>query len=182
MFRFSLAALLLVVSFTAVGCASLIYANEMWRQVIVTLTVVALLTATLIAVVQHDRVRAFAVGFAIVGWVYLILAFTPLVDVRDHLLTTRSLNLLGKAIGQITLNDFDAYVLDLSTVGSGQPYLPGVYTATTSSGQFRLMSRPQPALQSDFFVIGHSLWTLLLAVIGGLLGRGLSNRMNKSKH
>ena len=56
----------------AVGCAALINANETWRQSMVTLTVAALMIATVAGAV--DRSRSFAIGFAVAGWIYFTAA------------------------------------------------------------------------------------------------------------
>ncbi len=71
--KFSLAALLLLILLVAVGCAALVDANDTWRQTTVTLALSVLLIATLAATV--NRSRAFALGFAVAGWIYLLLAF-----------------------------------------------------------------------------------------------------------
>ncbi len=75
--KFSLASLLFLVLIAALGCAALVNANDTWRQSMVTLVLSVLLIATLAATV--NRSRAFALGFAVAGWIYLLLVFVPVI-------------------------------------------------------------------------------------------------------
>ena len=99
MFRFSLAALLAIVTMAAVGCAALVEATDVWRQATLTLTVLILLTAALVALVGRGQ-RGAAVGFALFGWSYLVLAFVSGLGLRDDLLTDKSITWLFEAIHQ----------------------------------------------------------------------------------
>ena len=60
----------------------------------VTLTVAALMIATVAGAV--DRSRSFAIGFAVAigSWIYFILAFVPTFDLRDDLITDRAVGWL----------------------------------------------------------------------------------------
>jgi hypothetical protein len=91
MFRFSLAALLGLVSFAALGCAALVNATDLWRQTILTLTVCLLLTATLAAIIWRGERRNVAIGSAVFGWAYILLMFVSALGLRDDLLTDKSL-------------------------------------------------------------------------------------------
>ena len=84
MLRFSLLTLLCVVSIAALGSAALANPNEIWRLVVFNVTLVTLLAAALTAVVKR---RPFAVGFAVVGWIYFALAFIDDGSVRQHMVT-----------------------------------------------------------------------------------------------
>ena len=88
MLRFSLLTLLGVVLVAGIGSAALANPNDTWRQVVVTGTVVALLVAILFAVSKRPMSR-FALGFAVTGWLYLVLTFSGVLRVREHLLTER---------------------------------------------------------------------------------------------
>lgn len=182
MFRFSLGALFLVVSFVALGCASLIYANDTWRQVVVTLAIVCVVTATIAAIVGRERGQPFAVGFAIIGWVYLILAFTPVLDVRDHLLTTRALIWLDKSTsGGMAVNNGNLYgnlFVDVDSDGAQDLVWSTGSTGRNTLGLYRIVSNPRRLLPENFLVIGHALWTIGLASLGGLLASFLSNHLN----
>ncbi len=67
-FRFSIASLLVVVLYVAVGFAALRESNEIWDSGLFTLTLAALLISILLAVHRTESRRAFWLGFALFGW------------------------------------------------------------------------------------------------------------------
>jgi len=91
--RFSIASLLLVVLFVAVGFAALRESNETWNSGDFTLTLAALLISILLAIHRTESRRAFWIGFALFGWIYLGLSLVPSIEYR--LLTTKGACLPG---------------------------------------------------------------------------------------
>src|SRR5271157_2220571 len=87
--RFSIASLLLVVLFVAVGFAALRESNETWTSGVFTLTLAALLISILLAVHRTESRRAFWIGFALFGWTYLGLSLVP--SIESGLMTTKAL-------------------------------------------------------------------------------------------
>ncbi|MCL4853931.1 MAG: hypothetical protein KJZ78_21435 [Bryobacteraceae bacterium] len=77
MLQSSLRTLLLSAILVAIGCAALVHPTEAWRQVIVTITVLAIMLSTLVVIFRQDTVRIAAGGCAVMGWLYFLLAFTP---------------------------------------------------------------------------------------------------------
>src|SRR5271166_4360934 len=75
--RFSIASLLLVVLFVAAGFAALRESNETWNSGVFTLTLAALLISILLAIHRTESRRAFWIGFALFGWIYLGLSLVP---------------------------------------------------------------------------------------------------------
>ncbi len=71
--RFSLKQLLLATALVAVGCVALRNANTTWVGAMVGLTWIALAASLLLAVYRDGQLRAFWVGFAVAGWLYLVL-------------------------------------------------------------------------------------------------------------
>src|SRR5208283_4800753 len=94
--RFSIASLLLVVLFVAVGFAALRESNETWESGIFTLTLAALLISILLAIHRTESRRAFWIGFALFGWIYLGLSLVPSIEYR--LLTTKGLAYLDSKV------------------------------------------------------------------------------------
>ena len=94
--RFSIASLLLVVLFVAVGFAALRESNETWNSGVFTLTLAALLISILLAVHRTESRRAFWIGFALFGWIYLGLSLVPSIEYR--LLTTKGLAYLDSKV------------------------------------------------------------------------------------
>jgi hypothetical protein len=168
MLRFSLSALLTVVFLVALGCAALLYPNEIWRRVLVTLALGSLLFATVLAVVRRDRPPVFAVGFAITGWIYLLLVFNSVVSIQDHLLTTQSIHWLRRMMHEEDPNANAGYVLLNSGPWQQFAFNSGgaqsIYTSTLAP-----MLANSPSIEPSFAVIGQSLWTLILACLGGFV-------------
>jgi hypothetical protein len=98
-FRFTIAGLLTVVVFVAVGFAALREATDFWDSATFTLTVAALLVSILLAVHRARTKRAFWLGFAVFGSAYLVLTLLPSTEPR--LLTTRAMDYLGVGSQQL---------------------------------------------------------------------------------
>ena len=71
-FQFSIKALLGLTVLVALGCAALVNVSEWWASVLIEATVAMLLVAVLLSIFRRGRGRAFWIGFAVVGWVYLL--------------------------------------------------------------------------------------------------------------
>src|SRR5262245_1390595 len=99
MLRFSLLTLLVAVLLISVACAAVASGSDLWAWIVVTATVLALLIATVGALYLPGKRRAFAGGFAICGWGYLLLVQGPWsASVTPRLLTTVALNHLQSAL------------------------------------------------------------------------------------
>jgi hypothetical protein len=175
MIRFSLASLFGVVVIAGVGCAALSYANDLWRQIVVTLAVMLLLFSTLAAVLWQRHSRAFAMGFAVSGWLYLLLAFSPTLALRDDLLTDNAVACLYEKIHEEEV---------------GQYYRPdstfGPYGRTIASGTFQririwdISGASSSSNFLDFADIGHVLWALIVGGVGGLTASFLWTRQQRA--
>jgi hypothetical protein len=189
-FQFSIKALLGLTVFVALGCAALLNASEWWASAACTVTLAVLLIAVLASIFRWGPRRAFWLGFAIVGWAYVLLTFWPAPDpslvCQRHLLTTK-------------LTDWAYYkVLPLVRTPPKEPApLPpiipppagGYYggpvgynvrnqsTVTlTAVPPAAPASAPPPAFypdHTDFLTVAEWLWALVLAMLGGLLARFL---------
>ncbi len=161
--RFSIAALMGIVVVCAVGIAALRYASELWENILFTLTLGLLAFALLGAIYRRGPRRAFWVGFALIGWGYLLLGFGPWCaeQVRPHLITTWLVDRLYPSIApsEVIGVDFDFKVATSSTP-SQKGLSPHVYLLATNS-------------REPFQRIGQCLWALLLAFVGGRIARRL---------
>lgn len=179
MLRFSLFTLLAAILVISLGCAALVNASELWAEVVVTATVLGLLVATIRAIYLSERSRAFAGGFAIVGWAYLLLVQGPwLESVRPRLLTTVAVNRLQPLLDKDTVNNDASVGLALAWLARQQN------TAATGSWNFpypltALRSSASPSSTSAFEEIGQCLWTILLACLGGFIARWFGGRRQK---
>jgi len=184
MLRFSLLTLLGVVLVAAIGSAALANPTNTWRQVIVTGTVVILLITTSAAVVKRPGLP-FARGFAATGWLYFLLVFGSNFRLQDHLLTDVSVDRLYALIsddvgatspaGYEGSYGYDSDYGEYSSGGGGSMY------SSTMGGGYPGSGPPKKPNKPNFAAIGRSLWTLILATIGGLFASWLGRRRDTGK-
>ena len=74
--RVTIAGLLALIAACAVGAAALKNPTVLWAQFMLTLALTSLLFATLAAIVGRTE-RSFAIGFAVIGWSYMLLSLGP---------------------------------------------------------------------------------------------------------
>ena len=90
--RFSLKQLLLATALVAVGCVALRNANTTWVAAMFGLAWMVLVASVLLVVFRDGERRSFWVGFAVLGWSYLLfptLGFLGMGQQFDALITTR---------------------------------------------------------------------------------------------
>jgi hypothetical protein len=80
--QFSIQTLLAVVLFVCLSCAALRARTELWDSGLFAGMLGSLLVATLLAAHRVGRKRAFWIGFALFGWVYLGLSLVPPIESR----------------------------------------------------------------------------------------------------
>jgi hypothetical protein len=182
--RFNIASLVVVILVVGVSFAALKEANDPWDSGIFTVSIGVLLTTVVLGIHRNGAKRAFWIGFALFGWIYLALTFFPSIEPR--LLTTQALAYLdskvpGRSPGVFTIR--------LTGTGSGATgnqvqnvafSIDGKQLATANQGEVRIWDVASGRLVGGFggttenFVrIGHSLLTMLTAWFGGLLSRRL---------
>jgi hypothetical protein len=187
--RFNIASLLGVILFLGVGFAALKESNDLWDSGLFTLTTGVLLVSTLLAVYRRKARRAFWIGFALLGWGYLALSVVPAIESR--LLTSKGLAYLDS---KVPGRPSPVYSVVLTTTGSGGPgnqiqnissqnialTINGTTTTTSSQGVLKLWDATTGKLLSgwsgtteNFVRIGHSLFALVAAWLGGHLSRRL---------
>lgn len=190
MLRFSLLSLFGAVLVVSIGCGALVSASDAWTRVVVTATVVALLVATVGAFYLPVRSRAFAGGFALCGWDYLLVAQGPWFEsLKPQLATTLALNHLAAVMHA---NDGVNGIVVQPTTSIWTPQGIATTTINVTSGMMPAGGSgivyatptvfPTPVINShgNFQQIGQLLWTLLLAFGGGILAAVFANR--KSNH
>jgi len=155
-FRFSLATLLLVLTWTAVVCVGLTIPNRLWSAVVAAISIFSLMTAILAAVYSSGHSRAFAIGFAVFGVCYLL-----------------------------WLNRMESYSPQLSRPLGEESFKlvhQARWTAVLPWG-LPQSDRVQALMQSrDRFVeIAQSASLMVVAVLGGYLGRYLSVNARNGK-
>ena len=174
--KFSLASLLFLVLIAALGCAALVNANDTWRQSMVTLVLSVLLITTLAAAV--NRSRAFALGFAVAGWIYLVLAFVPIFDLRDDLVTDKAVRWLYTAIHdeEATEHNYIRSIVSFSPDGSRK--VTGRLYNTVKIWNVPTGAEVDTVNFHNFADIGHGLWVLIIACLGGAVAGFLDRKNN----
>jgi hypothetical protein len=203
--RVSIAGILVWVALLGVGFAALRNPSLLWSNALFSVALGTLTLAVLAAVYRRGRSRAYWVGFATCGWVYLLLALGPANEslVSPYLVTTAILDVL-----------FEQVIPQPPAPGAPPPtVIPPVPTASAVKGQTwggnvavmpavfggfggvaaapfespwhawstpdrELNMNPSPNLggisvfsPEPFRRIGHSLFCLLIALLGGLVTR-----------
>jgi hypothetical protein len=156
--RFTLPAMFVAVAFAAVGCAAMVNPSYLWASGIWTATM-AVLAGSLVGCFSGTRTaRAFCAGFALYGCGHMLLFFAPWFD--DHtgelLFTRQAVDYVGGKLGHKVAQHVS---------------MPGIWHNLKHAESGQSASYNYLA----YVVIGQSLMTLVVALVGGLLGRCLSN-------
>ena len=190
-FRFHLGTLVILVLLSGVGFAALRESNGTWDSVVFSITIGALLLSVLLAIHRRESRRAFWIGFALFGGIFL--GFTLVPSIESRLITTKGLAYLESRVprsisGGFADIDFDSDGrTDLFVTNNSLPN--ALYYVNKGNGTFQDVT---PAAGSklcisniilgtsltgssgtteNFVRIGHSLLALIAAFLGGLISR-----------
>ncbi len=194
--RVSIAGLMAVVLFCGIGIAAVRSASPLWAGVVVTATLGVMASAILGAIFRQGERRAFWVGFALFGWGYLTLAFGPwfatevkpllatsigidALHARLHPMSSWTTDLVISGTGGVPSNVWPAIAAPIQVQGnvqvngSGALMLPGSNLSSTQpNGLYTWLITGAPPVgpnQEEFRRIGHCLFALLAAVVGGII-------------
>lgn len=173
--RFSLRTMFVAFTVVALSTAGLLYANAAWAAFFYTAAFALLLTGLVGAVVRRGATRPYWIGFTILGGGYFLLAL-----VNENFLAR--FTDVRQSIGQeprLATSQFllwvEPYIHSNRELPNRSPTFP-TRMSFTGSGLTLIPSSP-----SDYFVeVGHSILTLLLALLGGWIGLIMSNRNQSS--
>jgi hypothetical protein len=156
--RFSLKTVLGVVTLAAVGCAALANPTELWASVVFSATLLVFFCATVAAFS-----RRAAIPFAVFGWGYLALILWPgsETNILPNLVTSKLLVYVEEL----------HHIEDAVMISAGDN--PFAYWST--GPEFRTDWEGSP-----FIRIGHSLFALSFATVGGMVAGWLSSRRDRS--
>ena len=135
--------------------------SDLWERVF-TLTLAALLISILLAIHRTEKRRAFWLGFALFGSIYLGLSLVP--SIESRLITTKTLAYLDS---KVPGRSFQVKSIAFSPQGNR--------IATAGQGQVRLWDSIE-----NFVRIGHSLFALLAGWLGGQLSRRLCHAARRA--
>ena len=190
--RFSIRHLLLWTAAIALGCVALRSATSGWVATMLGLTTLVLAAAVLLAVFRQAADRAHWIGFALFGWLYLLLLmfgwsgsssdlsswenpFRPynLATAKFSAWCYDKLYAQDPQIQYTTyggMSGFGGGGPGGPTMGMGMPGGMGPMGGMPGGGGAPAFDGPS---QGDFVNVAHSLWALLLAACGGWLARWL---------
>jgi hypothetical protein len=182
MLRFSLRTLIGVVAAVAIACAALIQASSWVASAAWTVATLTLALATIAAILGTRR--QFWTGFAIIGWLYIVLVVGPLADrLGSQLLTTRLLNHSARSLPAAKQTPATPVIPAMGMTGtayvaSAMPtFTPNFTNAPTTTTLVPLIGPMVTPLNQEFVLaftnVGHALLTLLLAIMGGLFAARL---------
>lgn len=180
MFRLTVAGLLILVGFLALGFGALKNPSILWACSVFMLANCALVVATIGSLVRRGRSRGFWTGFAVAGWTYWLLSFGPWFSTTaltpPPLITTRWLSLLYPPLNR--LENFTTPEMDT----------PGEVNALTGGDRGRedprgglvwgvsLVKQPDGSSLRTYMMplrysqIGHALFVMLSGLAGGMVG------------
>ena len=190
--RFTLCKLFLGVTMAALASAGMTLHTRLWAESIVSFSIVLYAAVAILSFRSGGQVRAFRIAFAAVGGGYLLLVlcntFTP---IRDLLVTNRVLVLAGRSL-QIEPNSATLTVSNNAPYAAAVDYLDrlvasGATRVTLQTGSVNVPGSslissfddwdttfgfgsptPDPRLPAGaFLIIGHSVWSWLLALAAG---------------
>lgn len=198
--RFSLRELLLIVGFVAVACVSLKYAGYVWQLVLSSVVLLLFLTASIVALVDRGRSQAGAIGLALALAIYGVLIWASpnqqntntsieMEPWSGRLPTTKALDPLQRLLTLEFWVDSSGKELvgyDPTTAGNmgmgggmmGSGMMPGGMGGmgmAFGGAQFR-----QEPYVHDFMLVGHLLWSLVLAWVGMRIALWSYDRRSKS--
>ena len=194
--RFSIASILAVIAIFAIALAALRSPSYLWANVTFSLALGAIVVGVVNVIYGRDAARAYWVGFSLCGGIYLAICSLP--DLRDsvcpRLVTEVLLDVVYPHMSPALASSSGVtYGTSNISVVPGQPML-GNISLTSNSGPLRFITPPRSpwadwtepdrtvgvgyqigtvSLRSSvaFRQIGHSVFTLLVAVLGGTLAR-----------
>jgi hypothetical protein len=192
-FRISLATLLMIVAVVALGLAGMVSASRFWTAAAATVTLALLLAAVLAACLLAGADRAFWAGFALFGWVYLLLVNWDWVGGQFGHDLTAGLSAVAEIIfpevtvtgpPQVSGSGFPTPPAPSVKMAPGPrapavvtPALPPSPSAETIAGfNFFEMTQQRQIKIGNFVQIGRMLLALLFALLGGFLARTMAER------
>jgi hypothetical protein len=157
--RFSVKTLLKITAFVALSIAGLLYANAVWSAFFTTSVFFLILFAIVAAALRTSEARVFWFSAAVFGAGYFIFA----------VFVERELHPEGKH--RVIIRSGNSWT-------SHAPHLVTTHLLLWADSHLErsLPTWRRPAALREFVTIGHSIFTVIVAVAGGWLGSRIVKR------
>jgi hypothetical protein len=176
--RFSIAALMGFVFAFGVGLAAFRYPSKLWASFLFSIALGAMVVALLGTVFHRGPPQKFWAGYAICGWLYLLMTFGPFGGaVSPYLFTTACLDLIYPHVAAVEQTAMVAgdnvYGLAGGFGGGFDP--PGAWehwkAIDGTADGFSAVNNFNVIRPMAFQMIGHALFALVFAYLGGVTAR-----------
>ena len=197
--QFSVRQLLIAVAFVAIGAAALRNANSYWLTVLWGIVPLLLAVAILLVIFRRGQSQAFWIGFALFGSLYfavVLVAYWPTPNAARYdplayhqLATTKLIDWAYSKI--IPEKQRQSQIPDPTAQGGGIGGMPGMggrpggmpmsgsmpggmmtgFGAGMGSFAFPTIANPDYVDVVTFQQIGHAIWLVALAALGGKLAQ-----------
>ena len=184
-FRFSLLGLGAATAAIALACAALVRATHWIGDVTWAITLLALTTGLLCAMLVAPSRKGFWVGFSLFGWMYVLLAYSPLADrpnvpsLQPLLRQAAEAMPQAKGLRAVSINTDRQYLLVAQKLMDAEAALNQARSAQSVALDLELVAS-QLVGNTDFiesFVrISQALITWLLGFVGGVAGHIIRQR------
>jgi hypothetical protein len=159
--RFSMKTLLVAITFIATSCGGLLYANALLAICFTTAAFAFVLVGTLAALLSNGQAKPYWIGFAVFGAAYFgcaMFAERP-IDIPSQWTI--------KQLGDRSIPS-EPYLVTTGLLMLANPYVDQLPT--------RKFGVPAFFRIGWFVSIGHSVFTVLVALVGGSVGRWIGGR------
>lgn len=180
--QFSLLTLAGIVACFAIGSCALVYASTAWSSTLTTAAVLFLIVATLAAVYRQGRTRAFWLGCAVGGWLYLLLTGWLFTGYRN-VDTMGQANLDSElATSHLARWVYQRVLPSVRKPPQPQPFMgpggqgfggSGVGGNGFGAGGFPVVPMSDYPDEVTFIRVNHAIWLWIFALAGGAAGRWL---------
>jgi hypothetical protein len=176
---FSIRQLFVWTAFIALECVALRNAGDAWVAAMFSLALVILASALLLVLFRVGSQRAYWSGFAMCGWLYMLVLMYgwSLDSVKDNRAWYLPLGPNNLATSQLSMACYKQVYTWIARI-------PDTNSAAATTGSFggglgmggfggTPVATPRGPAQHDFVNVAHAFWTLLLATCGGWFARWL---------
>ncbi|WP_254509355.1 hypothetical protein [Anatilimnocola floriformis] len=168
--QFSIKQLLLATTFAAVACFTLVYATPFWGCVVFSCSVMLFMLAVLFAIVTHGQRRAMWLGVVVMGWGYWLLMCSPILDTDN--MQHRSWRVEGSGPPFATTRLLQVAYFNV---------LPLVHAEPEFDTQGKRTNKSRFPTEIEFMQVGQSWFSLLFALLGGVVGSRVYARNEAAK-